>query len=95
MAKHQKPIYGTDSEVYGAYLERMGSYGFVFEDQRSNGEFCLCNSLGRLVIDGYFERGSNYTGRNAHVTAIIDGVITGPVNISNSNFHVVHIWQKV
>ena len=95
IAKHQNPIYGTDSNVYGAFLERIGRYSFVFEDQRSHGDFCLCKTRGRLVVDGYFERGSNYTGGNAHVTAIIDGVVTGPVDISNGNFHVVHIWQKI
>lgn len=95
ITKHRNPIYGTDSNVYGAYLERIGRYSFVFEDQISRGNFCLCNARGRLVVDGYFERGSNYTGRNAHVTAIIDGVVTGPVDISNSNFHVVHVWQKI
>ena len=95
LAKHQNPIYGTDSEVYGAYLEGSGGYAFVYEELRAMGSFCLCNAAGTLVVDGYFEKGIGYDGGNAHVTAIINHVITGPTDISNGKFHVLHVWRRV
>ena len=93
--KHRNPIYGIDTNVYAAYLEKICAYTLVFGEPCPVERFCLCQASGDLVLDGFFTETGVYDGRYGHVTAIQDQIVRGPTPISNGYFHVVHVWQRI
>ena len=92
--KFKDPIYGTNTNVYGACLEFMNSYFLAFGEPCERKAFCLCASDGHYVIDGYHVINGVDRYDTAHVTAVQNRKVVGPTNISGGSFRVLHVWQR-
>ena len=92
--KHRNPIYGIETNIYASCLRKLGAYSLVFGELCEAETFCLCTAKGNLVIDGYsvIEGIDRYD--IAHVTAVQNGVVKGPADISHGSFEVIHVWQR-
>ena len=86
--KHRSPLYGTHTDVYSFVLIAIADFRLVFGEPSRASRCCLCSRGGIFVVDGISAKGE------AHVTAIIDGAITGDVDIRRDPFNVRHVWYK-
>lgn len=91
--KYKNPIYGTDTNTYASSLRR-GAYTLVFGESCETKISCLCTAKGNLVIDGHSAIEGTDRYETAHVTAVQNGVVKGPTNISDGSFEVIHVWQR-
>ena len=92
--KYRNPIYGTDTNTYSSCLRRSGAYALVFGEPLETNTFCLCIANGKHLIDGYsvIEGMDRYD--TAHVTAVQEGIVKGPTDISHGYFKVLHVWKR-
>ena len=94
--KHRDPIYGVPSYVYGQYLEDPLLSGFSMVYGKGSGNIfpCICDPNAIFVVDGFLDTViGGYPTKGAHVSAIVEGVVLGDIDITRGDFDVLHVWK--